>query len=93
MKAPRRKPEPIASQLPLPEASEARTRAYSPELTAKLAVARRPTTPSGHRVKFAVTLFLPPDLAEYLIARAIREGKNTAGLIGEILAAERGRHG
>jgi hypothetical protein len=42
-------------------------------------------------VKFAVTLFLPPDLAEYLIARAIREGKNTAGLIGEILAAERGR--
>ena len=53
--------------------------------------ARRPTTPTGRRVKFAVTLFLPPDLAEYLIARAIREGKNTAGLIGEILAAERGR--
>jgi hypothetical protein len=90
VKAPKRKPDaapsPAQQSLPL-------TRAYSPENMAKLAVARRPTTPTGRRVKFAVTLYLPPDLAEYLVARAIREGKNTAGLIGEILAAERGRHG
>ena len=39
-------------------------------------------------MKFALTLFLPHDLAEYLIARAIREGKNTAGVIAEILGAE-----
>jgi hypothetical protein len=62
-------------------------RAFSPEVIAKRAVARKPTTPSGHRVKLALTLFLAPDLAEYLMARAIREGKNLAGLVGEILAA------
>jgi hypothetical protein len=37
MKAPRRKPEPSRAQPSLPLTSEARTRAYSPELTAKLA--------------------------------------------------------
>jgi hypothetical protein len=47
-----------------------------------------PTTPSGHRVKLTLTLFLPRDVAEYLAARAIREGKSTPGVIGDILTAE-----
>lgn len=57
-----------------------RPNAY-PEAVAKRAVARAPTTPSGHRVKVTLTLFLPRDAAEYLPARAIREGKNTAGVV------------
>jgi hypothetical protein len=60
----------------------------SPEALAKRAVARKPLTPSGHRVKLALTLFLPHEVAEYITARAIREGKNVAGLVGEILRAE-----
>ena len=63
-------------------------RAFTPEAMAKRAVSRKPTTPSGHRVKLTLTLFLLHDPAEYLTARAIREGKNVAGLVGEILAAE-----
>jgi hypothetical protein len=63
-------------------------RQFSPETMAKRAVSRKPLTPSGHRVKFAVTLFLPHEVAEYVIARALREGKSVAGLVGEILAAE-----
>jgi len=55
---------------------------------AERAVARQPTTPSGHRVKVAVTLFLPHDVAKYVTARAIHEGKNTAGVVAEILGAE-----
>jgi hypothetical protein len=51
-------------------------------------VAAKPTTPSGHRVKFAVTLFLPHDVAEYLVARSIREGRNVAALIGELVSRE-----
>jgi len=51
-------------------------------------VARMPTTLSGHRVKITPTLFLPHDVAEYVVARAIREGKNTAGVIADILGAE-----
>jgi hypothetical protein len=46
---------------------------FSPEALAKRAVARKPTTPSGHRVKLVLTLFLPHDVAEYVTARAIRE--------------------
>jgi hypothetical protein len=39
-------------------------------------------------VKIAVTLYLPRELAEWLSARAIREGRNTPSLIAEILTAE-----
>jgi hypothetical protein len=39
-------------------------------------------------VKLTPTLFLTREVAEYLSARAIREGKNTAGVIAEILGAE-----
>ena len=60
----------------------------TPEATAKRAVARMSTTLSGHRVKLTPTLFLPHDVAEYIVARAIREVKNTAGVIAEILGAE-----
>ena len=84
--APARKPEP--AKPPRPGPYDARTSAYSPELMAQLAVARKPTTPSGHRVKYAVTLFLPHDVAEYIIARAIREGRNVPALIGELLSRE-----
>jgi hypothetical protein len=52
------------------------------------AVSRKPTTPSGHRIKVVLTLFLPHDVAEYLAARAIREGKNVAALVAEILGKE-----
>ena len=51
-------------------------------------MARKPTTPSGHRVKLALTLFLPRDVAEYVTTRATREGKNVAGLVAEILRRE-----
>lgn len=77
---PARKPDPVAPD-----------RQFSPEAMAKRAVSRKPTTPSGHRVKLVLTLVLSQDLAEYLTARALREGKNVAGLVGEILAAERRR--
>jgi hypothetical protein len=46
------------------------------------------TTVSGHRIKLTLTLFLPRAVAEYIMARAIREGKNTPGVIGDILTAE-----
>ena len=65
-----------------------RGRTDTSDAVAKRAVARKPTTPSGHRVKVELTLFLPHDVAEYLAARAIREGKNTAGVVAEILGAE-----
>ena len=71
------------SVLPFPSG-----RAHTPEASAKRAVARMPTTVSGHRVKMTPTLFLPHDVAEYIVARAIREGKNTAGVIADILKAE-----
>ena len=63
-------------------------RVGTPEATAKGAVARMETTVSGHRVKRPLTLFLTREVAEYLVARAIREGKNTPGIIAEILKAE-----
>jgi hypothetical protein len=64
---------------------------HTPEAMARAAVARKATTPSGHRVKLVLTLFLPHDVAEYVTARAIREGKNVAGVVAEILAADRRR--
>ncbi len=64
------------SVLPFPSGRVGR-----PEATAKRPVARMETTISGHRVKMPLTLFLPHDVAEYIVARAIREGKNTAGVI------------
>ena len=71
------------SVLPFP-----RGRVHTREATAKLAVSRMPTTVSGHRVKMTPTLFLPHEVAEYIVARAIREGKNTPGVIAEILGEE-----
>jgi hypothetical protein len=47
----------------------------------------RPTV-ADHRVKLTLTLFLMHDLAEWITARAIREGKNTPGVIADILTAE-----
>jgi hypothetical protein len=52
----------------------------SPEETARKAVARRPTTPSG-RVSYTITLALPRDVAERLTALAIREGKNIEAVV------------
>ena len=63
-------------------------RVGTPEATGRRAVARMGTTVSGHRVKLTPTLFLTHDVAEYIVARTIREGKNTAGVIAEILTAE-----
>jgi hypothetical protein len=74
-----------AGQSVLPFPAERRT---TPEALAKRRVALAPTTPSGHRVKIAVTLFLPRELAEWLSARAIREGRNTAAVLADIVAAE-----
>jgi hypothetical protein len=47
-----------------------------------------PTTISGRRVKVTPTLFLTREVAEYIVARAIREGRNTPAIIGDILTAE-----
>jgi hypothetical protein len=47
-----------------------------------------PTTVSGHRVIMKPTLFLTREVAEYLAARAIREGRTRLGVIGDILTAE-----
>jgi len=74
-----------AEQLSLPET---KPRRFSPEALAQMAVARKPTTPSGSRVKVALTLFLRGELAEALTARAIREGTNVAALVAQILDAE-----
>ena len=53
---------------------------FSPEEVARRAVALKPTTPAGHKVKVAVTLFLDREVAEYITARAIREGRTVAAL-------------
>jgi hypothetical protein len=83
-KAPPREPDAPAP----PEAPAAPPSRFSPEEVAKRAVALRPTTPSGHRVKYTVTLYLPRDVAEYITARAIREKRNVPALIGEMLGRE-----
>jgi len=54
------------------------------EAIAKLAVARKRTTPSG-AIKSTMTIFLRRELAEALTARTLREGKNTPLLIAELL--------
>jgi hypothetical protein len=75
------------SELAFPK-SPAKRAGRSPEEIARAAVARMPTTVSGHRVIMKPTLFLTREVAEYIVARAIREGKNTLGVIAEILTAE-----
>jgi hypothetical protein len=75
------------SELAFPK-SPAKKGGRTPEETARVAVASLPTTPSGHRVKLALTLFLTREVAEYLFARAIREGRNTPAVIADILTAE-----
>jgi hypothetical protein len=65
-----------------------RARTTTPEDVAKRSVARMPTTVSRHRGEMTLTLFLPREVAEYIAARAIREGKNTPSVIADILKAE-----
>jgi hypothetical protein len=60
----------------------------TPEEIAQAAVARMPTTVSGHRVKLTPTLFVAREVALDIVARAIRGGKNTPGVIADILTAE-----
>ena len=67
--------------------ASARRTASAPRVVARNAIARRPTTPSG-QIKYTVTLYLTRETAEALTARALREGKNSAFLIGEVLGAE-----
>jgi hypothetical protein len=59
----KKQPEP---ELPFPP-----PRRFIPEILAKAAVARKPTTPSGHRVKFTLTLFLRRETAEALSGLAV----------------------
>jgi hypothetical protein len=76
------------AELTFPAKELAKKPGRSPEEIARAAVARMPTTVSGHRVIMKPTLFLTREVAEYIVARAIREGKNTLGVIVEILTAE-----
>lgn len=66
----------------------ARKLGRTPEELAKAAVDRMPTTVSGHRIKMTPTLFVTREVALYIVARAIREERNTPALIAEILTAE-----
>jgi len=54
-------------------------------------MAHEPATPTGEKVKLVLTIFLPRALAGALTARAIREEKNLAALVGEILQREERR--
>src|SRR5262245_21606540 len=91
---PARKPVPPAAPAPeLPFPPRKPPHRFSPEEMARSAIARRPTTPSGHRVKYTVTMFLRRETAEALTARAIREGKNVPGLMAELIEAECARQG
>jgi predicted transcriptional regulator len=45
---------------------------------------------SGKKVKLGLTIFVSRGQAERLTARAIREGKNLAALVAEILEADSG---
>jgi hypothetical protein len=76
------------AELRFPAKELAKKAGRSPEEVARAAVARMATTVSGHRVIMKPTLFLTRDVVEYIVARAIREGKNTLGIIAEILTAE-----
>ena len=51
-------------------------------------MAHEPTGASG-KVKLTLTVYLTRGQAEKLTARAIREGKNLAALVAEILEVER----
>jgi hypothetical protein len=62
----------------------------SPEDLARKAMARQPTGASGKKVKPSLTVFLSREQAEKLTARAIRQRKNLAALVTEILEAEKG---
>ena len=87
MKAPERKPPASApARKPPTPSSEAPDR-FAPAEVARRAVAMRPTTPTG-RIKYAVTLVLPREVAEYLTERALREGSSVPWLISELLIRE-----
>ena len=64
-----------------------RPTAASPEQEAKVALARRAKVSAvpGH-LKLVFSLDLPREVAERLVARAIREGKNLDALVAELLA-------
>jgi hypothetical protein len=51
-------------------------------------MAHEPASTSGKKVKLVLTIFLTRGQAERLTARAIREGKNLAALVAEILETE-----
>jgi hypothetical protein len=55
------------------------------QTAARKAVARMPQ--SGGRVQIAATVALTVEEAEWLTARAIREGKSVRGLIAELVRA------
>jgi hypothetical protein len=72
----------------LPLVASAKTRVgVEPEQAAKVAIARRakPSAVLGD-VKLVLTLDLRRALAEWLTAKAIREGKNLDGVVIGILA-------
>ena len=62
----------------------------TPEDLARKAMAHQPTGASGKKVKLSLTVFLSREQAEKLTARAIRQRKNLAALVTEILEAEKG---
>ena len=79
----------MPEQLPLLAPAKRRA-GVEPEQAAKVAVARRakPSALPGH-VKLVLTLDLRRTLAEWLSAKAIREGKNLDGVVIEILGWRR----
>jgi hypothetical protein len=62
----------------------------TPEDLALKAMAHQHTGASGKKVKLSLTVFLSREQAERLTARAIRQRKNPAALVTEILEAEKG---
>jgi len=68
-------------------ASPPRPTGASPEQEAKVALARRAKMSAipGH-LKLIFSLDLPREVAERLVARAIREGRNLDALVAELLA-------
>ena len=55
------------AELTFPAKTPAKKAGRSPEEAARSAVARMPTTISGHRVKLTPTLFLTREVAEYIV--------------------------
>src|SRR5262249_22512405 len=70
-----------------PAGLPARPPGTSPEQEAKVALARRAKVSAipGH-LKLVFSLDLPREVAERLVTRAIREGKNLDALVAELLA-------